>query len=142
MVKQCMVLEEVTSCFTSLRALINRWWHKCMSPMGNANQLAMVKQYMILEEMQSGSTGQVTDGRMFKQTVLTPEVINSRKKQAEVDALKLRSRMKAGSRSSSRVWQGWPSGSRKEVGAIFLFRFLKTVQEIEQKWTHSSCAAG
>jgi hypothetical protein len=27
--------------------------------MGNANQLAMVKQYMILEEMQSGTSGQV-----------------------------------------------------------------------------------
>jgi len=38
-----------------------------MSPLGNANQLAMVKQYMILEEMQSGYSGQVSDGRMFKQ---------------------------------------------------------------------------
>ncbi len=37
-----------------------------MSPLGNANQLAMVKQFMILEEMQSGY-GKLTDGQMFKQ---------------------------------------------------------------------------
>uniref|UniRef100_A0A6S8NKA7 1,3-beta-glucan synthase n=1 Tax=Dunaliella tertiolecta TaxID=3047 RepID=A0A6S8NKA7_DUNTE len=77
-----------------------RWWHKCMSPMGNHNHLAMVKQYMILEEMQSGATGQVSDGRMFKQVVLTPEIINDRKKQA--DALKLRRKADGGSLTSMR----------------------------------------
>jgi len=58
--------------------VVLRWWHKCMSDMGNANQLAMVKQYMILEEMQAGYSGQISDGRMFKQIVLTPEIINDR----------------------------------------------------------------
>ena len=37
----------------------HRWWHKCMSEMGRANQLALMKQSMILDDMHHGSTGQV-----------------------------------------------------------------------------------
>jgi hypothetical protein len=34
-----------------------RWWHKCMSELGNDNQLAQLKQSMYVED---GKTGQVT----------------------------------------------------------------------------------
>ncbi|KAF5834980.1 hypothetical protein DUNSADRAFT_8080 [Dunaliella salina] len=95
-----------------------RWWHKCMSPMGNHNHLAMVKQYMILEEMQSGATGQVSDGRMFKQVVLTPEMINDRKRHA--DALKLQRKRTSGSLTSMRNKQRPIGAGRKQRANVVM----------------------
>ncbi len=56
-----------------------RWWHKCMSEMGNDNQLNQLKQSMFIEDAATGGHVQVTDGLMFKKTVLTPEEIHGKK---------------------------------------------------------------
>ncbi|KAL6746906.1 hypothetical protein V8C86DRAFT_1430973 [Haematococcus lacustris] len=68
--------DEVTKEFYRAPA---RWWHKCMSELGNDNQLAQLKQSMFVEDSATGHVTQVSDGLMFKKAVLTPEEILGKK---------------------------------------------------------------
>ncbi|KAG1659988.1 hypothetical protein FOA52_009662 [Chlamydomonas sp. UWO 241] len=63
-----------------------RWWHKCMSEDGNANQLALLKQSMFIVDAKAGGDGAgayasavVSDGLMFKKSMLTPEELKGKK---------------------------------------------------------------
>lgn len=56
-----------------------RWWFKCMSEVGNRNQLALLRT-MLFADSESGAI--VSDGRMFKKAVLTPEEIMGTKKRS------------------------------------------------------------
>ena len=70
---------------------LHRWWHKCMSDLGNSNRMSALKQTMfsLHPEGQGGGPGTgrysnavVSDGMMFKKAVLTPEEIRGHKSQA------------------------------------------------------------
>ncbi|GIL75226.1 hypothetical protein Vretimale_7896 [Volvox reticuliferus] len=59
-----------------------RWWFKCMSEVGNRNQLTLLKT-MLFDNAADPETGAiVSDGRMFKKAVLTPEEIMGTKKRS------------------------------------------------------------
>ncbi len=59
-----------------------RWWFKCMSETGNRNQLTLLK-VMLFDNAADPETGAiVSDGRMFKKAVLTPEEIMGIKKRS------------------------------------------------------------
>ncbi|GLI62082.1 hypothetical protein VaNZ11_004642 [Volvox africanus] len=59
-----------------------RWWFKCMSEVGNRNQLTLLKT-MLFDNAADPDTGAiVSDGRMFKKAVLTPEEIMGTKKRS------------------------------------------------------------
>ncbi|KAG2500666.1 hypothetical protein HYH03_001432 [Edaphochlamys debaryana] len=59
-----------------------RWWFKCMSEAGNRNQLTLLKM-MLFDNAADPETGAiVSDGRMFKKAVLTPEEIMGTKKRS------------------------------------------------------------
>jgi hypothetical protein len=64
----------------------------------------------------------VSDGRMFKQIVLTPEIINDHKKQAELDTLKMRQKLSHGSMSNMKGKRSVGVGRKKgKVGTISVF---------------------
>lgn len=65
-----------------------RWWFRCMSETGNRNQLANLK-LMLFDNATDPETGaMISDGRMFKKAVLTPEEIHGvRSKSVNVAAM-------------------------------------------------------
>lgn len=102
-----------------------RWWHKCMSPLGNDNQIALLKQTMFLvDETNQGNginnyaSAVVSDGLMFKKAVLTPEEIAmgmSRPRGINDGGGKL-----AGGPSSSNILQGMWETSKAQMASTGL----------------------